>query len=426
MSACREAANEGKARHENRHLLWAIRVGEKATGGNDDGNWNLGTAVQTGGKVTPMRRGFTILPLLVVWAASALAQGSGAASSSQPVRPIGVVTKLQAGGFTLHTDAGPDLIVAFADGVSFLRVPPGATNLNTATKITVSEITSGDRVLVRGRVSDDQKSFVATSVIVMTKSDLSSAREAERLDWQRRGISGTVQAVNPETREITVMAPAAPPAQGNPTHPLTVALGANAVLLRYAPDSVKFSEAKPSNFEQIKVGDQMRALGTKSEDGSHFTAEKLVSGTFRNFGVTVVSVDAQSHSVAAKDLASGQPVLVRTNADSKLQRLPPALAHSLATLNAAVGSGGKSGNDPGAVPLDVQQMLERAPAFDLGELKPGDPLIVVSTEGAKQSEVTAIDIFAGVEPILAARPKGSNQVVMGSWSLGMNGGDGGP
>jgi hypothetical protein len=74
----------------------------------------------------------------------------------------------------------------------------------------------------------------------------------------------------------------------------------------------------------------------------------------------------------------------------------------------------------------VQQMLERAPAFDLSELKPGDPLIVVSTEGAKQSEVTAIDIFAGVEPILAARPKGSNQVVMGSWSLGMNGGDGGP
>jgi hypothetical protein len=326
----------------------------------------------------------------------------------------------------LHTDAGPDLLVAFADGVSFLRVPPGATNLNTATKIAVSDISTGDRVLVRGRVSEDQKSFLATSVIVMTKSDLTSAREAERLDWQRRGISGTVQAVNPETREITVLAPATPPTPGNSTHPVTVALGANAVLLRYAPDSVKFSDAKPGAFEQIKVGDQMRALGTKSEDGSRFTAEKLVSGTFRNFGVTVVSVDAQNHSVAAKDLASGQPVLVRTNADSKVQRLPPALAHSLATLNAAGGSGGKGGSDPGNEPLDVQQMLERAPALDLGDLKPGDALIVVSTEGAKQSEVTAIDIFAGVEPILATRPKGSNQVVMGSWSLGMNGGDGGP
>jgi hypothetical protein len=50
----------------------------------------------------------------------------------------------------------------------------------------------------------------------------------------------------------------------------------------------------------------------------------------------------------------------------------------------------------------------------------------VSTEGAKPSEVTAIDILAGVEPILAARPKGSNQAVLGSWSLGMNGGEGGP
>ena len=142
--------------------------------------------------------------------------------------------------------------------------------------------------------------------------------------------------------------------------------------------------------------------------------------------MTVVSVDAQNHAIAAKDLASGQSVLVLTNADSKLQRLPPALADSLAALNSAGAQGGKSGSEPGAEPPDVQQMLERAPALDLGELKPGDPLIVVSTEGAKQSEVTAIDIFAGVEPILAARPKGSNQVVMGSWSLGMNGGEGGP
>jgi hypothetical protein len=79
---------------------------------------------------------------------------------------------------------------------------------------------------------------------------------------------------------------------------VTVALGGNAVLLRYAPDSVKFSDAKPSTFEQIKVGDQMRALGTNSEDSSHFTAEKLMSGTFRNFGVTVVSVDAQCGAIA--------------------------------------------------------------------------------------------------------------------------------
>ncbi len=373
-----------------------------------------------------MRKGFMFVPLMVVWAGSALAQGSGAASFSQALRPIGVVTKLQAGSFILHTDAGFDVLIMLSDGVSFLRVPPGATNLNAGTKITVSDIGSGDRVLVRGRVSEDQKSIVATSVIVMTKSDLASAREAERLDWQRRGLGGTVQAVNPETREMTVMAPTAPPTPGNPTHRVTVAVGANAILLRYAPDSVKFSDAKPSTFEQIKVGDQMRALGTKNEDGGRFTAEKLVSGTFRNLGVTVDSVDAQSGAITVKDLTSGQPVLVRTNADSKLLRLTPTLAHMLATLNSGGTPGGKSGSEPGGEPLDVEQMLEHAPALNLGELKPGDPLIVVSTEGAKPSEVMAIDILAGVEPILAARPKGSNQAVLGSWSLGMNGGEGGP
>jgi hypothetical protein len=50
-------------------------------------------------------------------------------------------------------------------------------------------------------------------------------------------------------------------------------------------------------------------------------------------------------------------------------------------------------------------------------------MIVVSTQGAKPSEVMAIDILAGGDPILAARPKGSNQAVLGSWSLGMNGGE---
>jgi hypothetical protein len=93
-----------------------------------------------------MRKGFMILSLMMIWTGSALAQGSGAVSSSPSIRPIGVVTKLQPGSLTLHADAGPDLLIELGDGVSFVRVPPGATNLNTATKISVSDISSGDRV----------------------------------------------------------------------------------------------------------------------------------------------------------------------------------------------------------------------------------------------------------------------------------------
>ena len=368
-----------------------------------------------------MRKIILFLPLILLWAGPTWAQGSGAAAP-QPIRPIGVVTKIQPGNFTLHTDAGPDLLITLSDSVSFLRVPPGSTNLNSAAKINLADISVGDRVLVRGRISDDQKSVVAATVIVMTKSDLAGARQAESSDWQRRGISGTVQAVNPESKEITIIAPTTTPA-GISTHSVTVTLASSAALLRYAPDSVRFSDAKPAAFDQIKAGDQIRALGTKSEDGSRFTAEKLVSGTFRNIGVTVVSVDAPGRAISAKEIQSGQPLLVRTNADSKLHRLPPAVAQNLAKLNSAGAQAGKSGNESGG---NVQQMLESAPAFNLAELKPGDSLIVVSTEGATPSEVTAIDIFAGVEPILAARPKDSKNAALGSWSLSTNEGEGGP
>jgi len=386
------------------------------------------------------------------------------AASPQAVRPIGVVTEIRPGSLTLRTDAGAEVAVQLPEGVAVLRVPPGSKDLKSAAKISVGEINLGDRVLVRGRLADDQKSFLATAVIDMSQTDLAKAHEAERLEWQQRGIGGPVKAINPQTKEITISVPNTPPTPGNPTRPVTLALTANAALLRYAPDSVKFSDAKPSTFEEIKVGDQVRALGTKSEDGGRFTAEKLVFGTFHNLGATVISVDAQNGSLTVKDLASGKPVVVRTNADSRLHRLPPFVAQMIAAFNsgnpaygqAGGGAGGAAGSGPGSGtpggarfqrpsggepgrgagggpgggmgrgPRDFNQMLEHAPTFALGDLKPGDALIVVSTEGAKPSEFTAIVMLTGVEPILEARPKGSNEVVLGPWNMAMGGGEGGP
>lgn len=392
---------------------------------------------------------------LVLGTGVALAQAPGPgpstpASSSQPIRPIGVVTQLHTGSFTLHTDAGPNLIVQLPEGVSLLRVPPGAKDLKAATPITVGDIRLGDRVLVRGRISDDQKSVLASSVIVMTQTDLAKAREAERAEWRRRGVGGLVKAVNPETKEITISVPNVPPTPGNLTHPVIISVTSDTILLRYAPDSVKFSDARPSSFEEVKVGDQVRALGTKSEDGSRFAAEKLVSGTFRNIGATVVSADVPNGTLTVKDLVSGKPLVVRTNSDTRLLRLPPFLARMIAWFSSggpppgqtqrAPGSwrgseappsaapggsraGGSEGGPRNGAP-DFQQMLERAPAFTLAELKPGDALIVVSTKGINPAEVTAITVLAGVEPILAAQPKGSEEMELGPWNMSM--GEGGP
>lgn len=384
---------------------------------------------------------------MAAWPAPAGAR-SGQSQTPPAVRPLGVVTHLEAGSFTLHTDSGADLTVQLPDGVTVLSVPPGAKDLKTAAKISASEISGGDRVFVHGKLSDDQKSIVASTVIVMSRAEIASVRQKEQLEW-RRGVGGIVKAVDPATKSITISVPNTPPTPENPTRPLTIALAPNAVLLRYAPDSVKFSDAKPGTFGDLRVGDQIRALGSKSEDGSRFTAEKMVSGAFRNLAATVISVDASAGTVMVKDLATQKPVEVRTNSESQLHRLPPFVAQRIAMMNSggaarggagggppgngfrpgqggerrAGGPGGESGGGgPGGG--DFQQMLEHMPPLSLGELKPGDALIAVSTEGANPSELTAIVLLAGVEPILMARPKGSNQVVLPAWTMGMSGGEG--
>lgn len=383
------------------------------------------------------------------------------ASSTQPVLPRGVVTGIRPGLLTLHTDAGPNLAIHLPKGVSVLLVPPGARTLESAKKIAVGDIIIGDRVLVFGPVSADHKSVLAQRVLVMSKTALVQARKAEQLAWERRGISGVVKSLDPATREIVIAVLNIPPTPGNLTHPVTIRLDPQAELLRYAPDSVKFSDAKPSTFAQIQIGDQLSALGNKNADGTQFTAEKVVSGTFRNIGATVISVDAGQKTITVKDLATDKPLLVRTEPDSQMHQLPAFLAEMIARFNsggaAANGTPGQPGNHvggtapgaesrqgprgsegrkmgmgrPGAeeqgMAHSFQQIIEKTPPLTLSELKPGEPLIVVSTAGAKPSEVTAIAVLSGVEPILRARPKGSNSVGLGPWNMstGSSSGDSG-
>jgi Cu/Ag efflux protein CusF len=389
--------------------------------------------------------------LFAAWIGLALASGRAAAQAppaNAAARVIGGVTQIARGHLTLRADNGSDVQVQLPDDVEVLRVPPGAKDLKTATKITLGDIAMGDRVLVIGHPGDGPNAINATRVMVMTKADLASLHAAEAEDWQRRGINGVVKAVDPATKQITIAVPNTPPTPGNPTHPVILTVAPDTKLLRYAPDSVNFSDAKPSAFEAIMVGDQVRGLGTKSDDGTHFALEKLVSGKFRNIGATVISVDAQAGSVTVKDLSTGKPLVVHLIADSKIRELPPMLAQRIAMLNAPAGDaggggrggapggggggrgaggpggpGGGGGGQRGGGMGNVNAMIERMPTLQLTELKSSDPIIVVCTEGAKPSEVTAITILTGVEPILAARPKGG-EMNLGNWNLGTGMGGG--
>ena len=70
-------------------------------------------------------------------------------------------------------------------------------------------------------------------------------------------------------------------------------------------------------------------------------------------------------------------------------------------------------------PPDLQQMLSRMPSTTLAEmnLRKGDAVIILATEGTASSPQTAITLLSGVEPILQASP-GAQAMMLTPWNLG--------
>ena len=369
----------------------------------------------------------------------------GIATAQQPARTnlVGAVQAIDGanGQITLGTDDGKTVKIVPHAGAKFLRLPPGEKSLANATPITAGDIGPGDRLLARGELSADKSELAATTLVIMTKADIAKKQQADQAEWQKRGVGGLVTAVDAKAGEVTINTRTV---EG--MKPLIIVAGETTGVRRYAPDSVKFADAKPAMVAEIKVGDQVRALGTKSEDGMHYAAEELVSGSFRNVAATVTSIDAAASTMKVMDLSTKKPLLVHVNADSTMRKLPEAVAKMIA-MRTSGGGGGAGGAQraqgapgaPGAptgAPAggpggpggmrggrggDMQQMLERLPAIKLEDLKPGDAIIVSSTEGVDPGHVTAITLIAGVEPILSATPAGSQRAMMlGNWNMDMN------
>jgi hypothetical protein len=342
--------------------------------------------------------------------------------------------------FKVKADDGVNYTVALQDNTAYLRMPFGEKDQKKATKIELADVAVGDRLIARGPLAEDTKIITVRTVIVMTKDDVAKKQQQDHADWQKRGVAGTITSVNPDAKEITVN----PHGRDGKT---LVIEASQTTFRRYAPESVRFADAKPGSFAELQVGDTIRARGDKNEDGSRLKAEELVSGTFQTIAGTVISVNTTTGEVQLMDLKTKKPVTVRTNQNSMLRRLEERTAAMLARrMNPPADGGGSPGGAPGgggprtldgpreggpagpAGPgggmrgggnFDLQAILERSPQLVLTELKKGDALIVSSTKGADGSSITAISLVAGVEPFLAAAPRRAGQVDLGSWSLGM-------
>ena len=243
-------------------------------------------------------------------------------SSATVARKTGTVKSIKGNAITLKPDSGADVNVTVQDGAKLVRIAPGQTDLKSATPITLQEIQVGDRMLVRGKAGDSQDSLAASSIIVMKQADVTQKQQKDLQDWQRRGSGGIVTAIDAATGAVTVSV--------NPALSVKVKTTKDTDFLRYAPNSVKFSDAQKGSFDQIKVGDQLRARGTKSEDGKELTAEEVISGTFRNIAGTISSIDAAAGTIVVKDVLSRKNVTVKLTSESQMRKLPAQLAQRIA------------------------------------------------------------------------------------------------
>ena len=382
-----------------------------------------------------------------------------AAAQAPATRPVGTVKSINGKTITLTTNDGAEVTVQIQDETKLLRVAPGEKDLKNATPLDLQDLQVGDRILVRGALASDGKTVVAASLIAMKQADVAAKQSRDREEWQRHGVGGLVTKVDEPNGTITISTNATGAAKDVAVH-----ITKQTVLRRYAADSVKFDDAKPAPLSEIKLGDQLRARGTRSPDGAELTADEIVSGTFRNIAGTINSVDAAAGTINVTDLISKRPVSVKIGADAQLRKLPPMMAQMIAVRLKGGAAPGTAGGNPangqaprpseGAPPMqpnsqgspgaaagqgagrpgapggpgagaaggagrgDMQQMLSRLPAVTLADLQKGDAVMIVTTEGTPEKGVTAITLLTGVEPILQAAPAGGASSILTPWSLG--------
>lgn len=358
---------------------------------------------------------FKALLLCAIFVQTVVAQAPvPAALAAQSI--VGTVTNIDAEARTisLRTDQNQNVAVSLLPNTTYQRVAPGETDLRKAAIIALTAISVGDRVLARG-VNVGQ-AVSATLVVVMSQTDVAGKQAAEKADWDKRGISGLVTAIASNSVTVSVRSAAG-------TSPMVIVLAQATSVRRYAPDSVNFADAKVSKLEEIKIGDQVRARGDKNENGSRLSAIEIVAGTFKTIAGLVLSINVANNEVSIRDLDAKTPVVVKINADSKVQKIAPQTAQSIAARlrpDAAGGrGGGKAGVGSGG---DIQQMLEASPLMSLAELKNGDAVVVSSTVGSTAGRITAIRFIAGVEAILT-KP-GTKEMSIGAWALDVGGGGG--
>ena len=369
--------------------------------------------------------------LLTLASGNIFGQTPEGASQTSPAlsRIVGVVTAIDKSGnvVTVKSDAGESVAIRTNSTSALLRLPPGETSSQKAVKITLADIAVGERLFARGTSSADGKSLEARQVVVTGAAASSVATQdpqRQNEDFRQRGLFGRITAIDSVKKEISVQSRSRENAG-----PIAVVATDATRFFRYAPDSMNIKDAARTSLAEVKVGDQLRALGTRSEDGTRFTADEIIVGSMARTAGHVVAVNPAANELTLKNV-QGETVTVTIGPRSSLRRVTPEAAASFEANRPQGQAGGRQGGrggqggseraqagqagqearqrerrDRSAGPdgeqrrprggRGFQEMLESLPAITIADLKKGDTVFVSGSEGANPSRLTAIMLVTG-------------------------------
>lgn len=389
-----------------------------------------------------MRKSFLTLACIGIFGSFSLTATAQTPAGSPPPALQGIKANLAVGEVTAINQADNKLSLKTTDGAidvmlsaatTFKKVSAANPNLQQAAASSLAEVSVGDKLLVTGQVAADKKSVPAKNVFIMTKSDIAQRDTAERDAWRTRGVSGKVTAVDFSKQQVTIAARGGMMGTTN----VVMTPKPNAKYLRYASNSNKYSDAKASSLAEIKIGDEIRALGDKSEDGAAIQAEQVLTGAFKTVVGTITAIDTAKNEITIKEAQTGKTATVALTSNSVLKKFPAEMAAMMAGGMGQSGQGGQPTGQGGNVTMrppqqqgqgqgqrpegagtgqgggmrpgggmrggrDLDAILDRMPAISIADLKVGDAIGASSTEGASADHYTAIKLVAGVEPFLAA------------------------
>ena len=350
---------------------------------------------------------FKYLGMAVLVAFAAVVSGQ----TTAPDRVVGLVTAVDkaTNQISVKADTGETKAVVISATSAVLRMPPGETSAQKALKISLEEVAVGDRVFARGAFTGDGKMLEARQVVVSSAVATAAQAQPQQADPRKRPMAGRIARVDVDKKEITLQ-----PRGREGVTPPTIVVSDATRFFRYAPDSMDINHASRSSLGQMREGDQLRALGERSEDGARFTATEIIAGSMIRTIGEVVSVDATRKELRLKN-NDGQTITVTIGDRSSLRRVTPEVAATFATRPGRVdgqqargerrerrerpaGENGEARRGEGRAGRGgrgFQQILEGLPAISLTELKKGDAVFVSGSEGSEASRMTAIMLITG-------------------------------